>query len=82
MSTTNSPFDEELEVSDSMTKRQAFEAMQSGKKVCHRTFIEGEYLSMHSGNVITEEGFTVCKEEGFFLYQKGVIYQTGWYEYK
>lgn len=80
METSNSSsFLNEEHVPSSMTKKQAFEAMQSGKKVFHDYFLDDEYLYLFEDKIYTEEGIFVCNASGFFLYQKGVKFQTGWH---
>jgi hypothetical protein len=66
----------------SLTKRQAYEEMKKGNKVSHKNFIDEEYLILVKGNVFSEEDILICSEEKFFLYNKGVDWQTGWSLYQ
>jgi hypothetical protein len=66
----------------SLTKRQAFEEMKKGNKVTHRNFTDEEYLMLVKGNVFSEEDILICSEDNFFLYNKGVEWQTGWSLYQ
>ena len=39
-----------------MTKEEAIKAMQDGKKVTHRYFSSNEWMSMHDGLIVLEDG--------------------------
>jgi hypothetical protein len=61
-----------------MKKLEAIEAMKSGKKVTHRYFTDGEWITMEGNlTVITEEGYAMSSVE-FWKYRQGEAFETGW----
>ena len=53
-----------------MNKSEAIEAMRSGKKVTHNTFISGEYVTMKDESMVDEAIFLMQMNSGVFAVLK------------
>lgn len=61
-----------------LTKVQAIEAMKQGKKLKHRFFTEGEYITMDNNKINTEDGY-LCTAQEFWAVRFSEAWHTGWY---
>lgn len=59
-----------------MTKQEAINAMQEGKKVTHRYFTSDEWMTMVGGDIMTEEGYKVPPKE-FWQYRTDEFWNDG-----
>lgn len=65
-----------------MTKGEAIEAIQSGKRVAHNSFAQSEFMEKGDlGRVKFEDGSQVTLWE-FFRFRCGIEWQTGWFVYE
>lgn len=60
-----------------MNKQEAIEAMKAGSKVCHRSFMDHEWVTIKNGNIITEEGYERPMDE-FWVFRDTEIWEDGW----
>jgi hypothetical protein len=63
-----------------LTKDQAIEAMQQGKKVTHRFFFDGEYVYMKDGRIHCEKDYDIHAE--FWQLRNNTAWETDWEIYK
>lgn len=60
-----------------MNKSEAIEAMRSGKRVTHNTFISGEYVTMKDESIVDEDG-NILDEKEFWSFRSSEIFNEGW----
>lgn len=60
-----------------MTKQEAIQSMREGNKVTHRYFGNEEWITMEGNRIITEEGYSIWKDE-FFKYRDDITWETDW----
>lgn len=60
-----------------LTKQQAKEAMQQGKKVAHLYFIEGESVTQVGESVVFEDG-TQARACDFWKYRDAPVFNRNW----
>jgi hypothetical protein len=60
-----------------MTKDEAFEALENGKKITHRLFDPDEWMTMDFGLIVFEDGIN-CTEEEFFKFRQGKQWEDGY----
>lgn len=66
------------EVLTNMDKEWAKEAIRSGKKVSHNSFMNYEWVTMNSEGEIEFEGGMVTSEEEFWNYRQSEYFNKGW----
>jgi len=61
-------------------KHEAFERMQNGEKVTHKSIMPNEYLHISDGasKVLTEDGFDFTE---IFWFRNIAYYEYGWSQY-
>lgn len=64
-----------------MNKKEAIEAMMSGKKVTHTSFAPHEFITMVNGWIVDEKGYHLYPEE-FWNYRRGITFENGWSLYE
>ncbi len=64
-----------------MTKQQAIQAMQEGKKITHICFQPNEWMTMKNNQIVLEDGYC-CDEYEFWLYRKQEIWNDGYSIYE
>ena len=67
-----------METSEDLTKQQAYEAMEAGKKITHSLFGAEEFLYMTDGNMYEEAGYRF--EAGWEMRTED-YWLTGWRVY-
>lgn len=60
-----------------MTKAEAIQAMQDGKKVTHRHFFPGEWMTMRMGMMVLEDG-VVCTLQEFWQWRTNPAWDDGY----
>lgn len=60
-----------------LTKQQAKDAMQKGKKVAHLYFTEGEHVTQDGDSVVFEDG-TRAHVWDFWKYREAPIFERNW----
>lgn len=60
-----------------MTKAEAIQAMQEGKKVTHLYFSPDEWMTMREGEIVLEDG-VVCPQGDFWFYRWGPEWNDGY----
>lgn len=60
-----------------MTKEEAIKAMQDGKKVTHRYFSSNEWMSMHDGLIVLEDG-AMCTPYEFWRWRTDPVWNNGY----
>lgn len=60
-----------------MTKTEAIQAMQEGKKVTHRYFSPDEYIRSDGRRIYTEENYS-CTHYEFWAMRDGEAWETDW----
>lgn len=66
-----------------MTKQEAIEAMQQGKKVHHAYFTPSEYIHIVDGKLVDENDYSMDHEGvNFWTDRQGIAWQTGWNIYE
>lgn len=63
---------------NTLTKEQAIEAMQEGKKVTHQYFSPDEWVTLTSDGLFQFEDKVVCTPEMFWQDRSGNNWETGW----
>jgi len=63
-----------------MTKQEAIEAMQQGKKVTHYLFTDEEFIYMKNGEIHDENGYNLQSE--FWMWRHSKEWLTGWSIYE
>jgi hypothetical protein len=66
---------------DSMTKAEAIEAMEAGKRVTHTYFTPEEWISMEDGKIVTEDGYKFDPDE-FWMHRFDPIFNENWIIFK
>lgn len=61
-----------------MTKKEAIDAMQEGKKVRHHYFTHEEFITMKYGRIYDENGINFSPGE-FWSFRNGKEYEDEWY---
>jgi len=61
-----------------MTKNEAIEAMVSGKKVKHSTFLDDEFIKHKSNDKYEYEDGVTTKSINFWNCRKGEIWEHNW----
>ena len=60
-----------------MTKEEAIKAMQDGEKVTHRYFSSNEWMSMHDGLIVLEDG-AMCAPYEFWRWRTDPVWNNGY----
>lgn len=60
-----------------MTKEEAIEAMNAGKKVTHRHFCKSEWMTIRNGLIEFEDGVR-CSMGEFWHFRKEECWQDGY----
>ena len=60
-----------------MTKEEAIKAMQDGIKVTHRYFSSNEWMSMHDGLIVLEDG-AMCTPYEFWRWRTDPVWNNGY----
>lgn len=61
-----------------MTKEEAIAAMKQGKKVAHRYFSEGEWITMVDGMIVAEDGFKISPKDFWAPLRRGLAWNDDW----
>lgn len=62
-----------------MTKQEAIQAMQDGKKVRHEYFMDDEFISMTDNEIFDEKGYKMRGANfDFWTDRKGEAWENGW----
>lgn len=56
-------------------KYQAIRKLREGKKVKHKSFVDGEYVYLKDGKILDENNNVL---PGFWDYRYGAKWNTGW----
>lgn len=64
-----------------MTKAEAIQAMENGKKVTHKYFSPEEWATMEMGLIVLEDGVK-CEPDEFWKYRKDPMFDNDWSIYK
>lgn len=60
-----------------MSKKEAIQAMKEGKKVTHRFFASGEWMTIKNGFLFLEDGALISLEE-FFNLRSDSLWEDGY----
>jgi len=60
-----------------MTKQEAIIAMEAGKKVRHKNFLENEFATMENGMMFLEDGVNIIPEV-FWKFRTNPGWDNGW----
>lgn len=58
-----------------LTKEQAIEALNSGKKVYHKFFMKGEYIFLQEGVITSDDGH---KHADYWVFRTHEVWETNW----
>lgn len=62
---------------NSMTKKEAIQEMNEGRKVTHRYFADDEYITMEGINMVDEHGIPF-NPATFWKYRQASYWETDW----
>lgn len=63
-----------------MTKAQAQLAFVKGKKISHKTFLDGEFVELNEANMMIDETGLILDKLDFWLARsKGDLFANGWF---
>lgn len=60
-----------------MTKEEAIQAMQEGKKVTHQYFSDNEWMTMEGNRIVLEDGVS-CWSHEFWADRNGLGWSDGY----
>ena len=61
-----------------LTKEEAIEALEKGKKLTHKYFIDSEFIYMNNGLIHDESNLQICTVNEFFEHRQSEILSNGW----
>jgi len=65
-----------------MTKAEALEALEDGKKITHRLFDPDEWMTMDFGLIVFEDGVNCTEKEFFNRFRQGAQWEDGYSIFK
>lgn len=60
-----------------MSKEEAIQAMKEGKKVTHRFFASGEWMTIEHDHLLLEDGVRISLED-FFHFRCDSLWENGY----